>query len=215
MKKIFCVLFVTAAVTVPVQAHAQAGFAIHAGTLGVGIDIATTFGSRVGLRSGFSFFPLEIDATVSDVSYQIDPPSPTFTVTLDLYVAGPLRISGGAVYSTDDIVLVGELVSSVDINGISYIPSQVGTLTGTIITNKLSPYAGIGIGNPGGSKFGFFLDLGVAFHGTPVFSLTADGPASSLLQFQADLEAERQSIEDDLSSVTVYPVGKIGLSIGF
>lgn len=215
MKKILCVLIVAAVTVVPSQTHAQAGIAIHAGTLGVGIDLATTFGSRVGLRAGFSFFPMEVDYTISEIPYQIDFASPTFTVTLDLYLAGPLRLSGGAVYSTDDIVLVGELTEPVDINGTLYPPSAVGTLTGTVITNELSPYAGIGIGNPGGSKFGFFLDLGVAFHGIPGFGLTADGPASSLLQFQQDLEAERQSIEADLSSLTVYPVGKIGFSIGF
>jgi hypothetical protein len=215
MKKILCVLTVAAVAVIPSQAHAQAGIAIHAGTLGVGTDIATTFGTRVGLRAGFNFFPLEVDATVSDIPYQIDPASPTFTVTLDLYLAGPLRLSGGAVYSTDDIVLVGELTEPVELGGFFYSPSEIGILTGTVITNELSPYAGIGIGNPGGSKFGFFLDLGVAFHGIPGFTLTADGTASDELQFQAALEAERQSIEDDLSSVTVYPVGKIGFSIGF
>jgi hypothetical protein len=215
MKKILCVLIVAAVTVAPSQTRAQAGIAIHAGTLGVGVDIGTTFGSRVGLRSGFSFFPLEIDATVSDIDYQIDFASPTFTVMLDLYLAGPVRLSGGAVYSTDDIVLAGELTGPVDINGTPYLPIQVGTLTGTVITNELSPYAGIGIGNPGGSKFGFFLDLGVAFHGIPGFDLTADGPASGDPQFDANLEAERLSIEDDLSKWPVYPVGKIGFSIGF
>jgi hypothetical protein len=215
MKKILCTLIVAAVTVVPSPTLAQAGIAIHVGTLGVGADLATTFGSRVGLRAGFSFFPLEVDHTISDIAYQIAPASPSFTATLDLYLAGPLRLSGGALYTTDDIVLVGELTEPVDINGTLYPPSEVGTLTGTVITNELSPYAGIGIGNPGGSKFGFFLDVGVAFHGIPGFLLTADGPASDLLQFQADLEAERQSIEDDLSSLTVFPVAKIGFSIGF
>ncbi len=215
MKKILCVLILAAVAVVPSQTHAQAGLAIHAGTLGVGADIATSFGSRVGLRAGFNFFPLEIDRVISDVPYQVAFASPTFTVALDLYLAGPLRISGGAVYSTDDIVLAGELTEPIEINGSLYSPSEVGILTGTVITNELSPYAGLGIGNPGGSKFGFFLDLGVAFHGIPGFTLTADGTASDLLEFQQNLEAERQSVEDDLSSLTVYPIAKIGFSIGF
>ena len=215
MKKILCVLIVAAATVVPSQTHAQAGLAIHAGTLGVGADVVASFGSRVGLRGGFTIFPLEIDRVISDIPYQIAFASPTFTATLDLYIAGPLRISGGAVFSTDDIVLAGELTEPIDINGTLYSPSEIGILTGTVITNELSPYAGIGIGNPGRSSFGFFLDLGVAFHGIPGFTLTADGTASGLLEFQQNLEAERQSVEDDLSSLTVYPVAKLGFYIGF
>ncbi len=201
---------------IPSRAHAQAGIAIHVGTLGVGADIATSFGPRIGLRSGFNFFPTDIDATVSDVPYQIDLASPTFTAMLDLYLLGPLRLSGGVVYTTDDIVLAGEITGTVDINGTMYSPAEAGILTGTILTKELSPYAGIGLGNPARSRFGFFLDLGVAFHGTPGFTLTAvGGSANTLPQFQSDLAAEAQSIQDDLVNITVYPVVTIGFSIGF
>ena len=217
MKKIFWISIVAAVAMSPLPAHAQgAGIAFHVGTLGVGADIAAAFGSHVGLRSGFNFFPTDIDATVSGIPYQIDFASPTFTLVLDLYLLGPLRLSGGGVFSPDDIVLAGEITGPVDINGTVYSPSQIGTLTGTILTNELSPYAGIGLGNPGRSKFGFFLDLGVAFHGTPGFTLEAvGGSASTLLQFQSDLAAEAQSIRDDLSNIIVYPVVAMGFSIGF
>ena len=216
MKKISCVLIFAGLAFIPSRAHAQAGIAIHVGTLGVGADIATSFGPRIGLRSGFNFFPTDIDVRVSDVPYQIDLSSPTFTAMLDLYLLGPLRVSGGAVYTTDDIVLAGEITKPETINATIYSPAQIGTLTGTILTNELSPYLGIGLGNPGRSRFGFFLDLGVAFHGTPGFTLTADGTASTLPAFQADLAAERQSIQEDLENkFTVYPVATIGFSIGF
>ena len=217
MKKTFCISIVAAIAVSPLPAQAQgAGIAFHVGTLGVGADIAAAFGSHFGLRSGFNFFPTDIDAKVSGINYQIDFASPTFTAMLDLYLLGPLRVSGGAIYTTDDIVLAGELTGPVDINGSTYSPTQVGIITGTILTNELSPYAGIGLGNPGRSKFGFFLDLGVAFHGTPGFTLEAvGGSASTLLQFQADLAAEEQSIRDDLANITVYPVVTIGFYIGF
>jgi len=217
MKKILCISIVAAIAVSPLPAHAQgAGIALHVGTLGVGADIATSFGSRIGLRSGFNFFPTDIDRAISDVPYQIDFASPTFTVMLDLYLLGPLRVSGGAVYTTDDIVLAGELTGPVTIDGNTYSPAQIGTITGTILTNELSPYAGIGLGNPGRSRFGLYLDLGVAFHGTPGFTLTAvGGSANTLLQFQSDLNAEALSIQNDLSKITVYPVVTIGFYIGF
>ncbi len=216
MKKIFCLSIVAAIAVSPSPAHAQdVGIAFHVGTLGVGADIATAFGSHVGLRSGFNFLPADIDATISDVPYQIDFASPTFTLVLDLYLVGQLRLSGGGLFSPDDIVLRGESAGTVDINGTSYPASQVGALDGTLVTNEVSPYAGIGFGNPGRGKFGFFLDLGVAFHGTPVFTLEADGPLSSDPQFQANLAAEQQSIQDDLTNIIIYPVATIGFSIGF
>ena len=217
MKKTFWISIVAAVAVSPSPAHAQgAGVAFHVGTLGVGADIAAAFGSHIGLRSGFNFFPTDIDITVSDIPYQIDFASPTFTFVLDLYLVGPLRLSGGGVFSPDDIVLAGEITGPVDINGTVYTPAQIGTLTGTIFTNELSPYAGIGLGNPGRSKFGFFLDLGVAFHGTPGFTLTAvGGSANNLLQFKSDLAAEKQSVLADLSNIIVYPVVAMGFSIGF
>ena len=217
MKKTFCISIVAAIAVSPLPAQAQgAGIAFHVGTLGVGADIAAAFGSHFGLRSGFNFFPTDIDITVSDIPYQIDFASPTFTFVLDLYLVGPLRLSGGGVFSPDDIVLAGEITGPVPINGTVYSPSQIGTLTGTVLTNELSPYAGIGLGNPGRSKFGFFLDLGVAFHGTPGFTLEAvGGSASTLLQFQADLAAEQQTIQSYLTDIIVYPVVAMGFSIGF
>ena len=217
MKKIFCISIVVAVAVSPSPTHAQgAGIAFHVGTLGVGADIATSFGSRIGLRSGFNFFPTDIDFRVSDVPYQIDFASPTFTVMLDLYLLGPLRVSGGAVYTTDDIVLAGEITSPETLNATSYSLAQIGTLTGTILTNELSPYAGIGLGNPGRSRFGLYLDLGVAFHGTPGFTLEAvGGSANTLLQFQSDLAAEEQSIQEILTDIIVYPVATIGFYIGF
>ncbi len=216
MKKIFCISIAAAVAVSPSPAHAQgAGIAFHVGTLGVGADIAAAFGSHFGLRSGFNFFPTDIDVTISDIPYQINFASPTFTFVLDLYLLGPLRLSGGGVFSTDDIVLAGEITEPVPINGTFYSPSQIGTLTGTILTSELSPYAGIGLGNPGRSKFGFFLDLGVVFHGTPVFTLEAvGGSANTLLQFQSDLAAEEQTIQSYLTDIIVYPVATIGFSIG-
>ena len=217
MKKISCVLILAGLAFIPSRSHAQAGIAIHVGTLGVGADIATSFGSHIGLRSGFNFFPTDVDYTVSGIPYQIDFASPTFTVMLDLYLGGAFRVSGGAIYTTDDIVLAGEITAPIIINTTLYSPAEVGTLTGTIVTNELSPYAGIGLGNPARSKFGFFLDLGVAFHGTPGFTLTSvGGSASGTQPFESDIDAEELRIQNDLSRYfKVYPVATIGFSIGF
>ncbi len=65
------------------------------------------------------------------------------------------------------------------------------------------------VGSGGG--WGFFTDLGVAFHGSPEVDLQVRGPLAGDPDLQADLAREEQEIQDDVENVRVYPV----LSLGF
>lgn len=188
------------------------GVAAHVGTLGIGADIAVSAGSRLGFRAGANFFPIDVDVTADDLDYTVDLPSPQFTLLADLYLVGALRVSAGLFASSDDVNLVGELNQDVEIGGGIYTPQEVGQLTGAIINDDFGPYIGIGVGNPTASRIGFFLDLGVAFQGTPVVELDVTGPVSSLPGFQADLEAERQGAEEDVEFFRYYPVLSVGVS---
>jgi hypothetical protein len=195
------------------QVGPQIGVAGHVGTLGIGLDAAVQLHSRIGVRVGANFFPGTFNATASQVSYTVDMPSPSFTGMVDLYLTGPIRLSGGVLMASDNITLEGGAPGSIEVGGITYPGTDVGTLRGEIVTRKVSSYLGLGIGNPAASKFGFFLDIGAGFHGTPAFGLTADGTLASDPTFQANLETERQEIEDDLSTFKVYPVVSIGMSL--
>lgn len=190
------------------------GVAPHVGTLGVGADLAVSLVNRVGLRAGANIFPFDIGISASDVDYTIDLPSPQFTVLADLFLAGSFRLTGGLLVSSDDLTLEGDFTGTVDIGGNTFTAAEVGTLTGAIVTNDVAPYVGIGVGRVAGSAFGFLLDLGVAFQGTPSVLLAADGPIASDPAFQAELEAERQEIEDDVDIFRYYPVITLGFSIG-
>ncbi|MFQ5679718.1 MAG: hypothetical protein ACE5HP_09710 [Gemmatimonadota bacterium] len=199
----------------PATARAQSlGIAPHVGTLGVGIDIATAPSDRVSLRGGVNFFPFDVDFTASDVDLTLDLPSPQLTALLDLFLVGGVRLSGGLLISRDDVNLRGDFGGSVNLGGTTYTASEVGSLSGAIVTNEVSPYVGFGIGKVASRGVGFLLDLGVAFQGRPRVGLTADGPITSLPSFLADLEAERQAIEDDVELFRYYPVLSVGLSIG-
>jgi len=132
---------------------------------------------------------------------------------LDLYPAGGFRLSGGFRYSSTNIVLTGDVTQTVDLGGTDY---SLDSLVGTIVTPDIAPYVGIGFGNPAASRFGFFVDLGVAYQGEPELDLDAYGNATTLPGFNSDLEAERIEVEDELKTYfKFYPVISLGFSIGF
>ena len=192
------------------------GVAAHVGSMGVGVDLALHFSPSMGIRVGGNFVPSDISIEYNDISYDFDIP-PRFMAVLDLHPGGSaFRISVG-VMRAEDISLTGSLADvTVDIGGTLYQVSDVGNLTATFDTKDLSPYVGIGIGNPAGGPFGFFLDLGVGIWGTPVTLLDADGPITAIdPNFTANLLAEQTDLQDDISKITVYPVVSIGFSIGF
>jgi len=104
-----------------------------------------------------------------------------------------------------------------DINGVSYSAAQVGNLRGNVDFNSIAPYLGIGWGNPFGSggNWSFSCDLGVVFQGSPNVSLAADGQFADDPAFQANLEAERRDLEDELDSYKYYPVVSLGVTYRF
>lgn len=202
-----------AAISIAGPAMAQnLGVAAHVGTLGLGADVAVSVAPKVSVRASANFFPFDIDFESSGIDYAVDWPSPRFLLLGDFYPVGGLRLSGGLLIGSADYTVTGELAEAVEFGGTTYTPEEVGTLTGTLATQTVSPYLGIGFGNPAARRVGFFLDLGVAFHGSPEASAEADGPVTALPGFQQDLDAEVQQVQEDVEDITVYPVLSIGVS---
>ena len=191
------------------------GVAPHVGTLGLGADFGVAVHDRVTLRVGGGVFPSDIDLTISDIKFTVDLPSPQFVGFVDFFLAGGFRVSGGVMFSSDDLDVAGVFTGTVDIGNTTYPGADVGSLTGTIVNNDISPYLGIGWGNIARGRIGFIIDLGVAFQGQPDVTFTADGPISQTPSFQADLDREVAAAEDDLNLFKYYPVVSVGLSFGF
>lgn len=195
-------------------AQVRLAVAPHVGSLGFGADLVLAVHRNVSLRGGGNVFPLDIGITTSDVDYDLSLRSPTFLVTVDLSPGAGFRLSGGLFAAANDFELTAQLAEPVDIGGTTYTPAEIGTLTGVFDTRNVAPYVGIGFGHPGRRRVGFFLDLGVAFQGSPSVTAEADGPIASQPQFQQDLQEEVDEIEDDVSPFTVYPVLAIGVAVG-
>lgn len=207
--------------TAPAAAQERIGLGVapHAGTLGLGVDVAYALHPRVNVRVGGNFIPVEPEFDVSDITWKIDPPSPQFLGAVDVFLISQLRLSGGVRIASNDLSARGVFTGSVDIGGQVYNGTDVGNLDGTIAISRVAPWVGIGWGNVARSRIGFFFDAGLAFTGSPDVTLTADGPITTdpLLgpQFNSSLATETQEFEDDIDWVKYYPVVQIGLSFGF
>jgi hypothetical protein len=93
----------------------------------------------------------------------------------------------------------------------------VGVLKGNVKWDDIAPYFGIGWGNAVDSsgRFGFTIDIGVAYTRAASVDLTANGTLSADPAFRAALARERRDIEKELGSFKYYPVLSAGLYFRF
>ena len=198
----------------PGAASAQLGVAAHVGSLGLGADVGIGLSKSFGIRLGANVQPWALNATVSEVAVRGRPASPSFTAFLDVHPGGTgFRLTGGAVLFAGSNALEGRPTGTVDFGGQTWDASMVGTLTGTLETRSLAPYAGIGWGGATRSGFGLSVDLGAAMHGTPRVSFEVDGLLAVDPTFMEALEREVVAFEDKAAVFSFYPVLSIGLSM--
>jgi len=207
--------FLATAATAQESSGLSFGVAPNVSTLGFGVDVGLGLHSRITVRAGGSYMPIEPTFSASDLDWQFSLPQAQFMGMVDFFLIGGLRLTGGVRYKSEEIVATGQLTGIIEIGDGSYSSADLGTLSGSIATKDLSPYVGIGFGNVAKRGLGFLLDLGVALHGTPGVQLSADGPIRTDPTFQANLEQKRLEVEDAVDWVKFYPIVKIGITIGF
>lgn len=107
------------------------------------------------------------------------------------------RVSFGLGYnkSQDDIAGREQVTGGYRLGAHNYSAGQVGTLSGTLSYDKLSPYIGYGWGNPvmKNKDWGMVIDFGFYYEGAPNVTLNASGAGVS----QADVLAEKERIRND------------------
>ena len=192
---------------------------IKAGTPGLGVELTMGLLPNLNLRAGLNGFQYSSSMEVNSIDYDFDLNLLNLPLLIDWHILeSGFRITGGMVLNGNEIDLVsnvdGELVI---INNKAYPSDQVGTISGTMGFNDLTPYLGIGWGNAVGEnkRFSIGLDLGIMFQGGPQASLSAAGPLGSNPGFQEDLDAEARAIEKDTSKYDFYPVIALGINMRF
>ena len=179
--------------------------------------------NRINVRGGVDFQPVSIQVPAfgdeengEGVEFNVELPTPAVTAVFDLFPGGSgFRVSAGALYFARPFAIEGTPTEELELGDHDYAAADVGTLRGSLGTDQIAPYFGIGWGSAVGSGLGFALDLGVAYHGEPDFRFEATGPASSNAQFRADLDVEADSINEDMPNfAALYPILNLGFSFG-
>ncbi len=209
--------------TPPVETSIEKDYtvALKLGTLGVGIDVSTVVGENTAIRFNVNGLQYNRVEEIDDINYD---------GTLNLLTAGILvdyfpveayafRVSGGAYYNGNKFtgIATPTTTTNVEINGVTYGIDDVGQLDTEITFNKVAPYIGLGWGNDADIRgWGFSLDVGAMYLGTPKADLevTVNNPILET-QIRDDVEAEKQTLLDEIEKYKVYPVIMLGVNYTF
>jgi hypothetical protein len=199
--------------------HAQAS------TTGfVGVDGGYKFSPNLHARLGVNTVGFNYNYSSEGIDYSANF-KPTNVHLLGDYFpfGGGLRLTGGFVIQNNKFTATAKSGSNnqITLNGNTYNASQVGTVESEgKFGSSVAPYLGIGFGTPISSGFGFNVDAGVMFAGSPTVALSANNISSSIPtplqnQIRSDLAAQEQKTNADIRSFNLYPVLSIGFSYAF
>lgn len=194
------------------------GLDAHASTLGLGAELNYTLNSYFTVRGDYNRYNYSYTGTKEQIGYNFDLHLKSYALYLDWHpFAGVFRVSAGYFSNKNEILAVAVNQSSYTINGNTYTPSQVGTLSGDITFNQNVPYLGLGWSTLGSDSrgIGVSFDIGALFQGSPKVKLAATGSATTNATFQSDLAAEQNKVQGDLNSFKTYPVVSFALVCRF
>lgn len=208
-----CALALGAApATLAAQNGPDFGVAVRGGTTGVGPEVSLRLTDRIALRSALGWLPYEYESSYDDTRYTVTPPGRYLSVTADLSIVGPLRLTGGLLHRSGPITFDADLEGGSQVGDGTY--SSTGRLEGEVRSAETAPYLGLGLGRAAGPGFGLYVDLAVAFIGDPDLVLEASGPITENPGFESDLERERMRAEDDLDTYYRYwPIVSLGVRL--
>jgi hypothetical protein len=191
----------------------------------------STLGPGLSLTAGIepNFLTAELDAALIAYSHSVSSDGATYSGTNHLVSVGLLgnvypfggafHVTAGAYYLDQhqpiDLHLEG---GDYRINGQSYTPAELTSLTGRVEYAHGAPYLGIGWGNPTLSA-GWHISgrLGVLYEGKPHVDFVG---VTTLTGAQRDtlynnLDVQRRGLQSDLASFPVYPVAGISVDYRF
>ncbi|OYU93076.1 MAG: hypothetical protein CFE21_21880 [Bacteroidetes bacterium B1(2017)] len=223
MKKIAVFLFVIIGTpliaqeaNVPLATQKKSILYLKVGSTGISPEFSYSLNKKLGLRLSTSFYQYQKNEIVSieqgegldDFKLNYDVKAKTGTVGLLLdYIPFKkfLVLNIGALYNLNAVDLNLNPKSNLAFNDLIYSPEEIGQLELNITYPKISPYAGITLGNAYRKKVRFLCDIGVSYTGSPKIEMRASGAIEPTASQSATLER-------NLKPLYLFPVIKLGLS---
>ena len=177
---------------------------ITGGTLGVGPELGYRFGEHVGVRANATFLDVSHGFDSGDLDYKGKAKLKSGGLMLDAFpFGGGFRISAGARRNANEGRVRATPNRSVTIGNTVYTPAMIGTIRGTADTKDFAPALTLGWAGHNRSGFTFGVEAGALFQGK--VRLDRFTTTSNLIR-PADLERERQDLQDDIDKYKVYPI---------
>ena len=200
------------------RAHAEDNLWLgaRAGTLGLGLEMTWQALPYLDFRAGVNRYDYDDSRSEAGIDYEATLGLDSLYATANLRMPlSPFRVTGGVFANDNSLALVGRNTGTVDIGGVDYSASEVGTLRGNTWFEDRAPYLGLGFDFRFLKTVALNLDLGVLWQGEPTVELSADGLLAGDPTFQARLESERAQLEESMRDFRAYPVVAVGLSFNF
>jgi hypothetical protein len=181
------------------------------GLLGLGASAEVSFGT-LSVSGEFGYVPVsQVTLDEDDIEYDID---------TDFY-GGALMVNyrpGGSRFSIGGGLLLGgynasglatDIVDDIEIGDNIYTMAEVGDIRAAIDYSGPAPAIMVGLRGAG-----LNVGVGVAFTGSPEFTLSATGTEQNSQQFIQDLNTETDAVQDELDILPVLPMFRIGWQFG-
>ena len=204
-------------------AHADVQFAIGGalGTPGGTVEAQVSLNDFLGFRGGYNYLAFDVDEDYDGVDYSGELDMTTFGAFVDLHpFQNSFLVTGGAYIGDKTLEGVATPTEPVEIGDLTFTPDQVGTLDMSADIGDMAPFFGIGFDTTfqGDGNWGFKAIVGAMITDSPSVDLTSTGSnltGDALAVFEAELEQERQNLEDDIEDFKTYPVLQVGLTYRF
>jgi hypothetical protein len=235
MLLVLTLLTVCSAQTESDKPFSRLGVAVKASSLGAGVEAATPLTPRSNLRAGFNMFSYDRDFNKDGVSYAGQLRFRSVEAHYDWFpFSGSFHLSPGVlVYNGNQISANASVPGgkTFTLNNTTYTsdPSDPINGAGKVDFVKAGPMLTVGFGNllpRNHHPFSVPVELGVIYTGAPRTTLNLGGSAcdatgsicsstTAYPSFQANVQAEQDKLNKDMSAFKFYPVISAGFGFNF
>lgn len=192
---------------------AGVGVGAKVSTLGLGLEGIKPINNKLDLRLGVNKFDYDADETLDGTDYKAKLGMQTVAALADFRpVSNGFFVSGG-VMMNDNNLDASATVTATDPVTIGTKTITSGTVTSGISFDDMSPYVGIGYRKPAGHAKGwaFTTEAGILLQGDPKITVKE----STGTVAQSDIDAEIESVRDDVDALKNLPVISLGAVYNF